>query len=102
VDADGLVGAADWAQFASWGLGPVAAGREMLDFDGDFALGPADVDAFWIRADIARGDLNGDGSVDGIDLGLLLAAWGASGPADLNLDGAVDGVDLGTLLAGWG
>ncbi|MFM8785515.1 MAG: dockerin type I domain-containing protein [Phycisphaerales bacterium] len=52
------------------------------------------------------GDLNGDGYVNGTDLGLLLAAWGTcpSGsacPADLNLDGAVDGIDLGMLLAGW-
>ena len=52
-------------------------------------------------------DLNDDGVVDGIDLGLLLAAWGpcpTSGacPADFNDDGAVDGSDLGILLAAWG
>jgi hypothetical protein len=47
-------------------------------------------------------DLNGDGVVDGNDLGILLAAWGAgTGPADLNRDGAVDGNDLGMLLAAW-
>jgi hypothetical protein len=47
-------------------------------------------------------DLNGDGVVDGNDLGLLLAAWGVgTGPADLNRDGAVDGNDLGILLAAW-
>ncbi len=49
------------------------------------------------------GDLNGDGVVDGADLGLLLAAWGqAGGPADLNGDLFVDGGDLGILLANWG
>jgi uncharacterized protein (DUF2141 family) len=47
-------------------------------------------------------DLNGDGVVDGNDLGLLLAAWGTRGPADLNGDGTVDGNDLGLLLAAWG
>jgi hypothetical protein len=48
-------------------------------------------------------DLNGDGSVDGVDLGIMLGGWGAgSGPADLNADGAVDGVDLGMLLGDWG
>lgn len=52
-------------------------------------------------------DLNDDGVVDGIDLGILLAAWGpcpASGacPADFNDDNAVDGADLGVLLAAWG
>ena len=45
---------------------------------------------------------DGSGSVDGADLGILLAAWGpAAGPADLNADGAVDGTDLGEMLAAW-
>ncbi|MCA9286076.1 MAG: hypothetical protein KDA22_12705 [Phycisphaerales bacterium] len=47
------------------------------------------------------GDLNGDGVVDGADLGALLAAWGGSGPADLDGNGVVDGGDLGILLANW-
>jgi len=49
-------------------------------------------------------DLNGDGAVDGIDLGALLGAWGecAGCDADLNADGTVDGIDLGGLLGGWG
>ncbi len=48
------------------------------------------------------GDLNGDGEVDGADLGLLLAAWESSEEAaDLNNDGTVDGADLGLLLANW-
>ena len=48
-------------------------------------------------------DLNFDGAVDGIDLGILLGAWGACAncPADLNLDGFVDGIDLGSLLGAW-
>jgi hypothetical protein len=45
-------------------------------------------------------DLNGDGVVNGADLGMLLAAWGT--PAgDLNGDGTTDGADLGVLLAAW-
>jgi hypothetical protein len=50
-------------------------------------------------------DLNGDRSVDGIDLGSLLGAWGPCQPGcpgDFNSDGAVDGIDLGTLLGSWG
>lgn len=48
------------------------------------------------------GDLNADSSVDGADLGLLLAAWGTGGgPADLTIDGTVDGADLGILLSNW-
>lgn len=49
------------------------------------------------------GDLNGDGEVDGADLGLLLADWDeVSGPANINGIGAVDGADLGILLSNWG
>lgn len=54
------------------------------------------------------GDLNGDGVVDGIDLGLLFAAWGdcpdppAECPADFNGDGKVDGIDLGLFFSEWG
>ncbi|MCA9286014.1 MAG: hypothetical protein KDA22_12395 [Phycisphaerales bacterium] len=51
------------------------------------------------------GDLNGDGTVDGADLGLLLGAWGPcleDCPADLNHDDEVDGADLGLLLGLWG
>ena len=48
-------------------------------------------------------DLNGDGAVNGIDLGLFLAAWGDTEPnsADFNGDGVVDGIDLGLMLANW-
>ncbi|MCA9284006.1 MAG: hypothetical protein KDA22_02235 [Phycisphaerales bacterium] len=47
------------------------------------------------------GDLDGNGIVDGADLGLLLAAWGGDGPADLDGNGVVDGADLGVLLGNW-
>jgi hypothetical protein len=48
-------------------------------------------------------DLDGDGTVGGADLGLLLSAWGQSGvAADLDGDGTVGGGDLGVLLSNWG
>lgn len=47
------------------------------------------------------GDLDGDGHVDGADLGILLSQWGAAGSADLDGSGTVDGADLGALLAAW-
>ncbi len=51
---------------------------------------------------VVFGDINGDGLVDGADLGLLLGAWGSDDPAaDLNGDGIVDGADLGLLLGAW-
>jgi len=46
-------------------------------------------------------DLNGDGVVDGADLGILLKNWGGRGLGDLNDDGVVDGSDLGILLEHW-
>ena len=49
-------------------------------------------------------DINGDGSVDSADLGILLSSWGACAgcAADVNGDGSVDSTDLGALLAAWG
>jgi len=49
------------------------------------------------------GDLDGNGVVDGADLGILLGNWGSCPdcPADLNGDGVVDGADLGILLSNW-
>jgi hypothetical protein len=46
-------------------------------------------------------DLDGDGSVGGSDLAVMLGAWGTAG-ADLNDDGSTDAADLGILLGGWG
>lgn len=52
---------------------------------------------------LCPGDLNGDGTVDGADLGLLLSDWDEySGVANINGIGPVDGADLGILLSNWG
>ena len=57
----------------------------------------------WINSDcVVLGDLNHDCTINGADLGLLLALWGTTGPeGDLNDDGVVNGADLGLLLAGF-
>lgn len=60
------------------------------------AVGPSE------PAPSCASDLNGDGSVDGADLGVLLLNWGTDGTGDLNGDGVVDGADLGILLLNWG
>ena len=54
--------------------------------------------------ELAIGDLQLDGFVDGADLTVLLAHWGAKGQgiADLNGDGTTDGYDLAILLSHWG
>jgi hypothetical protein len=46
-------------------------------------------------------DRNGDGVVDGADLGALLGVWGTP-DGDLTGDGRTDGADLGVLLSAWG
>lgn len=67
---------------------------------------PADKICFLYALHVAEpivSDLDGDGAVDGADLGALLAAWGPCGGCaeDLTGDGVVDGADLGELLSNW-
>ena len=45
-------------------------------------------------------DLDGDGTVGGSDLGILLGAWGTP-LGDLTGDGTTGGADLGVLLGAW-
>lgn len=48
-------------------------------------------------------DINGSGTVDGVDLAALLSAWGsAGGSADIDGDGTVNGFDLAMILGAWG
>ena len=48
-------------------------------------------------------DVDCSGMVDGIDLAVLLGAWGpGDGVADLNGDRAIDGADLALMVAAWG
>ena len=56
--------------------------------------------------DFCQGDLDGNGRVDGADLGLFFAQWKSCldepCSADLNGDGEVNGIDLGIILSAWG
>lgn len=88
---------------------PTAAGTQLLDMDAFMSAWGSD-DQTW--------DVDGSGSVDGIDLGQLLSAqtaaqsgdedlqsllgaWGSADPDwDFNADGVVDGQDLGIYLEG--
>ena len=48
-------------------------------------------------------DFDGNGVVNGGDLGVLLAAWGSNNPEfDLDGNGIVNGGDLGLFLSFWG
>ncbi|MFO0829475.1 MAG: hypothetical protein U0572_15160 [Phycisphaerales bacterium] len=63
------------------------------------------VTANWPCTDVGCNcpDLNGDGVVNAIDIGILLGAWGTNDPcADLDQSGSVSAADLGILLGAWG
>jgi hypothetical protein len=75
--------------------------RYLEDFPGFFGrdMTPGSV----LEGSNCIGDIDGNGVVDGGDLGLLLAAWSTpDAAADLDGSGAVNGADLGLLLAGFG
>jgi hypothetical protein len=54
-----------------------------------------------VRPAAIPGDFDGNGLVNGSDLGTLLGAWNQSGPTDLTGDGTTNGPDLGILLGNW-
>jgi Dockerin type I domain len=76
----------------------------VVDGAGDFAGGT--VDGFLVETAKNPADLSADGTVNGIDLAILLAYWGPclNPPcgSDLNGDGVTNGLDLAMLLAAWG
>jgi hypothetical protein len=68
-------------------------GDDRIDTDGDGIPDACDCMA----------DLSADGTIDGTDLGIIVALWGSSSVfADITGDGIVDGADLATVLVGWG
>jgi len=103
-DDDGCTGAAPYTSKLEVN---VNAGQAVYIAVGGFddgATGPFNVEIIPPTAPACPADLNGDGAVNGADLGLMLGAWGACPgcAADLNADGVVNGADLGLLLGSWG
>jgi hypothetical protein len=47
-------------------------------------------------------DFNGDGVVDGADLGLLLGMWTGGNEGRIQIRGTIDEIDLELLLSSWG
>lgn len=72
-------------------------------FDNLTGWGMLNAEAAVIAAlpDICPSDFNGDGTVNGSDLGQLLSSWGSS-EFDITGDSVVNGEDLGSLLSAWG
>ena len=76
---------------------------EVLAIDRAGNSGSGDSSSFQTTGSCGTtGDLNGDGAVDGADIGLFLLQWYCSKcEADFNGDGIVDGADFGILLLAW-
>jgi hypothetical protein len=89
---------------AAAGLATVRFVRIRVPLDAGEVI---EIDAFSsVTPQGSPADLDGDGSVGGGDLALLLQAWGGCPrsspcPADLDGNGVVDGADLALLLAAW-
>ena len=102
-DDDGCTaGAAPYTSKVEWTLN---AGTTYFIAVGGFntaATGPFNVEIIAPQGPACPADVNGNGEVEGFDLGLLLGNWGFSGTGDVNGDGVVDGFDLGLLLGAWG
>ncbi len=79
----------------------------ICDNDPDEVFGPL-IDLGGNDICVCAADLNGDGVVNGTDLGLYLVFAGSdcvpgqNCPGDLNGDGDISGADLGLLLGAWG
>ncbi|MFG0273632.1 MAG: hypothetical protein ACF8QF_01105 [Phycisphaerales bacterium] len=94
--ASGLVAGAD--PFAVALSRPVALGDRIRIDDSNGRSSHVHT----VACDGVGADINGDGAVNGADLGLLLGAWGSASPCfDLTGDGVTDGADLGLLLGAW-
>lgn len=96
----------NWAAGEPNNAGGIEHFAEMLA-DGTWRdndnTGSVDFTTFAIVEVPCFGDLDGNGTVDGGDLGLLLGAFSTTDKAtDLNQDGIVDGADLGLMLGAWG
>jgi hypothetical protein len=81
-------------------------------FCGNLPLGPdfgptvIDLGGNTVRSSCCPGDITGNGTVNGLDLAAILAAWGTDGQGkfdcDVDNDGIVNGADLATVLSAWG
>jgi 1,4-alpha-glucan branching enzyme len=100
-NSDSTSYSSDFGNFAAYDVTADNYGYDGLAYSGNFRIGPYSTVIF-SQSTPSRYDLNGDWTINGSDLGNLLAQWGGPGSADFNGDGVVNGADLGGMLASWG
>ena len=105
LNNDGIVDSADLGMQ----LGATGGKDMSYDHNHDGMVDSRDVDlllGFWGtegNTGMRNPDLDGNGSVDSSDLGMMIANFGSDEAAyDLNNDGVNDQSDLDILLASWG
>lgn len=105
---DGSTAQGVWHEHMLEATAPEDAVEARLTFQ--FYQPGSDNGAIWIDSaglfvdSAIEGDLNNDGFVDGVDLGVQLGNWGQNvSPSEGELDGTapVNGLDLGVLLGAW-
>jgi 1,4-alpha-glucan branching enzyme len=100
-NSDSTSYSSDFGNFAAYDVTADNYGYDGLPYSGNFRIAPYSTVIF-SQSNPSRYDLNGDWTVNGSDLGNLLAQWGGPGSADFNGDGVVNGADMGAMLAAWG
>ncbi len=96
---------ASWKQIGPFDLSAYKGQTIALVFDSTCSAGATSfrVDDVALGTQYAQPDEDGNGSVDGIDLGLFAKDFGAAAPlSDFNNDGVVDGLDATILLNAFG
>lgn len=108
VVADDLTAEANQAEQIAPALGSITDCNENgIDDAADISAGTEndiDGDAKPDSCEIALGDVNLDGTVNGADASIVLGWWNLSysPTSDCNFDGNVDGMDLAIVLAAFG
>jgi hypothetical protein len=107
LEAAGIV----WGEYATLTIRVRAAAETLLPCQLAISQAVVLIDGFQACSQFLAEDFNEDGHVNGVDLAMLLAAWGPCAdpvqpscdcPIDLDFSGGVDGADLAWLLASWG
>lgn len=101
--ADGVINDFNASQGVAPGLDLPRQCRVYANVDVALAGGPSVVAIVSAALPPAPGlvDLDGNGTVSGSDLAILLGAWDGPGITDFNCDGTTDAADLAILLGAW-